>query len=230
MKNYSTVVLAAATALVLAACGGGGGDGGTPANTLYAVNAAQRHLLVEGGTWTMTGTAPSGGAVSVTVALSPLAAALPISGNTAYPRTRQLFTVQGSGVAPAVIGQNLFFDSASLAIVQATYDDGTCSVPTANTAMPASATLGASGASYVLNDLDGCTSNAPSTGTTITTWALENDAGVALLCWNSAARDTAGAVLASLSSCFEVAPDGALGAKARLTSTALGLSFTVRNY
>ena len=166
MKTHLHRVLAATTALALAACGGGGDV--TLTNT-YAVNAAQRHLLVEGGSWTMTGPAPAGGSYTITMALSPLAAALPISGATAYPRSRQLLTLQQTGVAPVTIPQTFFFDSQSLAIIQAAYDDNTCSVATSNAALPSSAVVGASGALCSLSDLAGCTSGAAATGTTRTT-------------------------------------------------------------
>lgn len=117
----------------------------------------------------MTGPAPAGGSYTITMALSPLAAALPISGATAYPRSRQLLTLQQTGVAPVTIPQTFFFDSQSLAIIQAAYDDNTCSVATSNAALPSSAVVGASGALYSLSDLAGCTSGAAATGTTRTT-------------------------------------------------------------
>lgn len=178
----------------------------------------------------MTGPAPSGGAYTITLALSPVAAALPISGNTPYPRIRQVLTLQQTGMAPVVLGQYLFVDNQSLAIIQAAYDDNTCSVATSNSALPASATVGASGAFYSLSDLAGCASGAAVTGTTTTGWSMENDAGVALLCWNSTGRDTAGVLLGTIASCVQVAADGTLGTKARLTLAADGFTTTARNY
>lgn len=222
-------LFAGIAALILVACGGGGGDS-TPTNTMYAVSAAQRHLLTEGGSWTVTGPVAAGGTYTITMALSPLTAAVPISGVTAYPRLRQLLTFQQAGVAPATAGPTFFFDGQSLAILQTDNGDGTCSVATSNAALPTSASVGTSGAIYGLSDLGSCANGAGATGTTTTTWSLENDAGVVLLCWNATGKDTAGAVTGSLASCVQVAPDGALGTKARITLTSQGSSTTARNF
>lgn len=231
MKNYSSSALAAATTLVLAACGGGGSDGGTATiATAYDVTAAQRHLLTDSASWTMIGSRPAGGTYTIIAAQSPLPAAVPIGGTTAYPRSRQVLTLQQTGVAPVVAAQNVFFDSQSLAIIQTEADDNTCSIATSNSALPASAAIGASGPLYSLSDRASCAIGAAATGTTTATWSLENDAGVVLLCWNATGKDAAGAVLGSTASCVQVAADGTLGTKARLTLSADGLTTTARNY
>lgn len=65
-------------------------------------------------------------------------------------------------------------------------------------------------------------------GATTTIWSLENDAGVVLLCWVMTGKDLAGAVIGTVSSCVQLTPEGAIGTKARLTITGLGVSTTAR--
>lgn len=151
MKPHLSSALAALTALVLAACGGGGDDG-TPATT-YAVNTAQRHLLVDGGSWTLTGPAPSGGNYTVIMTLSPTALGTLIIGNTEHWTSKQTYALHQGGVTIAG-GPTLLFDDPGLVIKQTDNNDGTCSVATSNTALPDTASVGASGAFYSLSHLD----------------------------------------------------------------------------
>ena len=228
MKTFSSSVLAAMTALVLVACGGGGSDDSSPAT--YAVNTAQRHLLVDGGSWSLTGPAPSGGNYTVVMSLSPTARGTPIVGSTLHQASKQTYTLQQGGVTTSSGGPTLYFDDPGLVIVQTDNGDSSCSVATSNTALPNTASVGASGAFFSLSDLDSCASGGSAVGITTTTWSLENDAGVALLCWNMTGKDLSGAVIGTVSSCVQITPDGALGTKARLTITGLGVSTTARNF
>src|SRR5205814_5141375 len=99
-----------------------------------------------------------------------------------------------------------------------------------NTALPNTASMAANGAYFVLSDLDACIGGSGAVGSTTASWSLESDTGVVLLCLNSTMKDSAGAINGTLSTCIEVAADGALGAKARITIAALGISITTRNF
>lgn len=217
---------AAAVALLMSACGG---DGDAPP-VLVSVAAAQRHLLVDGGSWTLTGTDPNGASYTMSVAFVPLAPDTTIVSGASYPRVQQTFAIVQDGTVAPGGGPTYWFDATSLAIVQSDNDDGTCSLATSNTSMPASASVGASGSLYALSDLDGCTGSASSVGSTTATWSLERDSDVVLLCSNATSKDMSGAAVATLAVCVQTGNDGSIGSKARVTITALGLSTTARNF
>jgi hypothetical protein len=227
MRTLASSMISAAVALSLAACGGGGGGGDQP--TTYAVSAAQRHLFSDTRSWTTTGSA-LGSNFTLTMAVAPLAAApFPVNGRVAS-RSRQTITLQQAGQPADVTVSTYYFDDADLSIVGWDNDAGTCSVATQNTALPETAAAGASGDYYRLSDLNGCAGNSGAVGTTLATWSVESDSGVTLLCSNSTGKDSAGAVLGTISTCIEVAADGTLGAKARITIAALGVSVVTRNF
>jgi hypothetical protein len=225
-----------AMALLLGACGGGGdggtsGDGGNSAApaTSYAVNAAQRHLLTDGGSWTMSGTAPGGVAFTVAMNYAPAAPApFPVSGVMAA-RSIQAFTIQAAGQSDSV-ALTIYFDPAADLAIAGAESGGACTVATSNTAPPASAKIGDSGAFFSGSDRDGCMGNSTIVGSTTIGWSLEADTGVALLCWNMAFKGTSPIDDGTQSNCVEIDSDGKLGAKARFSASALGVSFAARNF
>jgi hypothetical protein len=232
MKFRRSWFLPAAAALLLAACGGGGdatpATPGAPAATSYAVNAAQRHLLMDGGSWSMDGTIPGGGAFTITMNFAPSTPGqFPMTGATAAS-SLQTFTVQAAGQSDSV-AQAIYFDPASLSFFGAE-SGGACNVATSSTALPNGAAVGEGGAFFSGSDLDGCTGASSIVGTTTIGWSLETDTGVVLLCWNSVFKDAAGTPDSTQSSCVEIAADGSLGTRARLAASALGVSITARNF
>lgn len=219
-------LLSATAALLLAACGGGGDA--PPAEAAYAVNAAQRHLLTDGGSWTMNGTGPNGQAFTITMTFAPLTAGpFALNGSTAA-RSLQTIIVQAAGQSDSE-AQTVYFDPVNLAFVGAE-SNGTCSISTSSAALPTSAAVGGSGAFYSGRDLDGCTGASSTVGTTTATWSLEADTGVVLLCWNLVAKDAVRALDSTQSNCVEIATDGSLGTRARFAVSALGISITARNF
>ena len=134
MKFRRSWVWSAAAALLLAACGGG--DDAPPATlsppappaASYAVNAAQRHLLTEGGAWSMEGTLPTGEAFMIGMNFAPSTAGpFPRTGATAA-RSVQTFTVQSAGQSDSV-AETIYFDPASLAFFGSEFN-GTCNLGT----------------------------------------------------------------------------------------------------
>ncbi len=225
MRKRSSWLLSAAAAVLLSACGGGGGDG-APAST-YAVNAALGRLLVTGGSWTMTGTA-NGQTFTLAVAFAPAPAGpFPVNGAMSA-QSLQTITLVSGGVSSSGV-ETIYFDATSR-IFFGLQADGTCSVATANTSLPTSAALGASGAIFSESDLDGCLGTSLAVGSTANTWSLVSDSGIALLCWDLAAKDALGTPNGAESLCVEIAANGTLGAKARFSLTALGITITARNF
>lgn len=225
-KSRRAALLAITAALLLAACGGGD-DPPAPATT-YAVNAAQRHLLADGGSWTMNGVAPNGVAFTVTMSLAPAAVgSFPVNGATAA-RSVETFTIEAAGQSDSA-AQTIYFDATSLAFVGAE-SGGVCTIATTNTALPASAAAGAGGAFFAGSDLDGCTSSSAVVGSTAMAWSLEDNAGVVLLCWNSAFKSAVPDFDSTQTNCVEIDADGKVGTKARFALSALGVTITARNF
>jgi hypothetical protein len=218
--------VSAATALLLVACGGGGGDDGPPAGP-YAVNTALGHLLVNGRSWDLHGTA-NGQAFALTLSFAPLPAGLfPVNGVFAGQSLETLTVVEaGQSTSEA---RTIFFGPTNLAFFGVQFEGGICSVATANTLLPTTASIGAAGPLFTETDLDGCASSSLATGTTTSDWSLLTDSGVPLLCWNLKSTDLSGTVVTE-STCVEIAVDGSLGTRARYVATALGLTVSARNF
>lgn len=222
-------VLPAAAALLMAACGGGGGDDAGN-DTDYAVKTAMGHWLTDTGSWVVSGKGPGGRGYTVNIATTPMApGTVPIVGGTAA-RSLQTFTatIDGDTIGG---GPTYYFDSASLSFVASDNGTGSCSVATANTALPSSARVGASGALFTTSDYNGCSAGAAAIATTMSSWSLESVAGFAMLCWKLKGLDLSGAEIATESACIEIAPDGTLGRKARLVVSASGVTLIdARNF
>jgi hypothetical protein len=222
-------LLAATTGLLLAACGGGGDAApAAPVAAAYAVNAAQRHLLMDGGSWSMDGTVPNGGAFRITMNFAPSTAGpFPLNGATAA-RSLQTPVVQAAGQSDSV-AQTIYFDPVNLSFL-GVESGGACNLATSSATLPNSAAVGEGGTFFSGSDLDGCTGASRIVGTTTIGWSLETDTGVVLLCWNLAFTDAIGAADGTQSNCVEIAADGALGARARFAASALGMTVSARNF
>ena len=176
----------------------------------------------------MNGIAPNGVPFAVTMNFAPAAAApFPVNGVTAV-RSVETFTIQASGQSDSV-AQTIYFDPANLAFV-GTESSGACNVATSNTVLPTSAAVGAGGTFFGGTDLDGCMGSSAVVGSTAMAWSLEDDTGVALLCWNAAYKSAVPAFDSTQSNCVEIDIDGTLGTKARFALSALGVTITARNF
>jgi len=221
----------ACISLLFTACGGGGPDAGIPATTQYAVQSAWRNLLNANASWTVTGTASDGKAYQIvfTAAPKPAAAFAPTgaSGSVSeqFDRLTQNGTVLTSGTS------HLYFNAATLAQLGSDNGDGTCNVSQSNTALPTVATVGATGAFESENQLASCSAGAAVTGSTVYTWSLEAEKGMALFCLDATEYDAAKVMVASGAQCFEMATDGTLGTHARVSLTVRGaFTLVARNY
>jgi hypothetical protein len=227
--HHRTGSIACAALLSLAACGGGGGD--TPAPTSYAALAAQRHLLTEAGSWTMTGAVAGGSSYTVNLAFAPQSAQAFAIGGVVASRSKQTITVTQDGTLLPGIELTHYFDAANLAFIGTDNGDGTCSVATANAALPSDARPGDKEVFVTESERNLCADGSGVVGTTTIGWSLEADTGIVLLCWTSTAQDAVGAAVdAAVSSCVEIDADGSLGSKARLSISAFGQSTTARNF
>ncbi|HUG25722.1 hypothetical protein [Piscinibacter sp.] len=229
--NRSLRVSLWAVAGLLTACGGGGG-GGTPSPPPapapapapapspegFDLGAAWRNFLTVTNRWDVTGTADNGS--DYTITLSTAAGGdQTFSGVTyATTETTALWTVESLPFAR--IESVTYYDEAThIAVGTSTIvnaDPEKCSAVVSMTLPPADAEVGDSGELQQLEDLDGCANNSAQTGTSTTTWSLEEHADVTFFCQNTEARDMANAVLVNESTCIEVAQDGTLGDKARV--------------
>lgn len=221
-----TAFTALLSSLLMAACGGGGDD--TPLPTSYAARMAWAQLLSAQRAWTMTGAGPNAQAFTITLAFDPIPdGPFPVNGTTAK-RTQETVTVSSAGQTNTLM-QTIYLDRTSLAFIG--FDvDGACSVATSNAELPLNTLIGASGPVFSLSDLEGCTSGAIAAGTTSSTWSLEIDTGLALLCWNLISKDLVGVQNGSTSTCIEINANGSLGSRARFALTALGVEIKARNF
>jgi hypothetical protein len=228
MTRFRMGWVTAAAAALLAACGGGGDTAATPVGP-YMINAALQHLLLTGGSWPMSGS-DNGTTVTVTIAFAPAASGpYPVDG-TASSQAVETITIASSGTSSSGT-QTIYFNATADAFI-GLQSSGLCSTATSNTALPASAVVGAAGPIFTENDLDGCASNSNVVSTSSNTWTVVADTGIALLCWNVAetALTPAGAS-GTESTCIEVAPDGTLGANARFSLTSgTTVNISARNF
>jgi hypothetical protein len=229
MKRHSSSLVSAVAVALLVACGGGGNDTTTTPTGTYNANAALHNLLVTGGSWAMSGN-NNGTSYTVTVAVAPAASGPYPIGAIASSQALETITIVSNGTT-SVGTQTIYFNVTSGAFIglQAA---GLCSTATSNgAALPTNAAIGAAGALFTENDLDGCTSSSNVVSTSSNVWTVVADTGIALLCWNvtSTALTPAGTT-GTESTCIQVAADGTLGTKARFSLTAGTVSISARNF
>jgi hypothetical protein len=219
--------MAAAAAALLAACGGGGDAAGAPVGP-YMVNAALQKLLATGGSWPMSGT-NNGTSFTVTIAFAPTTnGPYPVDG-TASSRAVETITIASNGTSSSGT-QTIYFNPTTDAFI-GLLASGLCSTATSNTALPASAVVGAAGPIFTENDLDGCATNSNVVSTSSNTWTVVADTGVPLLCWNvTQTALTSGGTSGTESTCVEVAPNGTLGTRARFSLTSGTTTISARNF
>ena len=236
-KHREFKFLATATVVLLVAACGGGDDGGStplppPDTTQYAPAAALNHLLTQANAWTVGGKASDGHTFSISIGLEPKApGAFPLTG-VVSARTLETMTIQRDGVTTGALGQTLYFDASSLAMVGTGYGDGNCAVATSVSAIPVSARLGDSGVWFDQDELSGCSAGSVVVGRTTVQWTLESVAGIALFCLQRTLSSPAGKSLFIEADCVETAPDGTLGARARVNVVSLvdGFALDARNF
>jgi hypothetical protein len=230
MSHRTHWILAAVASLLFTACGGGGGGDDDPPPGPYAANAGLHRLLATGGSWSnLRGTA-GGQPFTIAITFSPApAGAFPVTGSF-VSQAIQTVSITAAGVTSSGAMTIYYAPLAGSDAFIGLQADGMCSLATSNTALPDAAQIGAGGSMFDLSDLDGCAPTSLPLSTTTNTWSLEADAGMALLCWNIAARDLGGTPAGTESICIEIAADGTLGTGARFKLDAGGLAITARNY
>jgi hypothetical protein len=253
--NRSLFVSVWAVAAFVSACGGGGGGAGSPAPVPapppapvpgppppageFNVNAAWRNLLSSTTpTWDTAGVDSSG--KSHTISLSFAAAApsvFPINGLTYGAADGTAVSgIQGLGLNQSV--SRSYYDPATFKVAgtrtQMNADPAVCSVVTATDIPPTAAHVNDSGPLTTFDDRNGCSSTSPSVGTSVTTWSVETDASATpalnFFCLNTISRNTSNVVTGTESECLEIAGNGTLGARARITVTEGSLSLVSKNY
>lgn len=200
------------------------GPSPAPAPGTFNANAAWRNFLTGATTnnWSVSGTASDGSTHTIGLSVT-------------VPQQQDIFAVDGrtyaNSDATAVVGvaglglhsttSRSYYDPATFAVAgtRTKFDANspTCSVATASTTPPTSVTIGATGPLQTLNDLNGCTSGSALTGTSVTTWSVQADGVVNFFCLNTVARDLSNTATSTESDCVEVAEDGTLGTRARIT-------------
>jgi hypothetical protein len=205
----------------------------------FNANAAWRNLLSSTTpTWDTAGVDNSG--KSHTISLSFAAAppsVFPLNGFTyGAADATAISGIQGLGLNQSV--SRSYYDPATYKVAgtrtQVNTDPPVCSVVTATEVPPTAASINDVGPLTTFDDRNGCSSSSPSVGTSVTTWSLETDASASptlnFFCLNTTSRDTSNAVTSIESECLEVAGNGTLGTRARITVTQGSLSLVSKNY
>jgi hypothetical protein len=247
-----------AMAALLTACGGGGGSSGgsapppppapapAPSGPPFDVSAAWRNLLTANTTktWTVNGTASNGSAFTITLtnAAPQTAQVFGVTGATssASDATAQL-AIAGGALTVQTTSTTSYFDPATFVVtgVRKTpvtpTGPATCSIPSASVASasvtpPASAAVGANGPLQTFDDLNGCVPASTKTGTSVTTWSMEAEGAVNLFCQNTTSTLVGNSLEAKQATCLEVAQDGTLLTRARVTIAQGTVTLVAKNY
>lgn len=232
MKTARHCIAIAGVAL-LSACGGGGDDAGAspfiPPTDDFAVGAGWTNLLRSGGSWTVSGTGSDGAAYEATLQIAPATAAVFPLDTRSYDRTTILATVRASGIPQSTTTVEYFreVDDRLAGARRTVASVPECALSTSNALPPAAAKVGASGALATLDNYNSCLSGALPNGTTTARWSLEFDRAVVLLCLASEARNATNQVTGSEKDCVEIATDGRLGTRARITIVDVSRQFSL---
>jgi hypothetical protein len=193
-KMASKKVLICAAAIVLSAlgaCGGGGGSGGsseaTAPVTTYPIAAAERNWLRTGKSYGYL--SPPGSLAGTSLTVTPLASVqLPALSSSAVERT-SIYLTMSVNVQPSSIFRSVeYYESAPLRYLgSSAYDTDPVTPADQTTAMPETATVGASGPLYTLP----ASGNAYLTFQASVSWSLEADtAQTAWLCHHYMTQQT----------------------------------------
>lgn len=240
-------IVAGVLAVLLVACGGGStyfsfSSGGPiqsppllpPAGTGVTVDAAAawRHYLGSAQRWQVTGR-QNGNVFSFSVALAPgPPRVFPYNGTVALT-TSETWRLRLAGAANADTEGVLYYNGDSLVgIVGTSAGSAPCAViRTPFISLPARARVGDAGTIVSLDRLDACTPSATRIGSTILTWAVEQDLAVTLFCVGSVRQDVAGVPEGAQTACVRSNAAGELGDGARLSiRRADGTLITGKNY
>ncbi|MDL2358564.1 MAG: hypothetical protein QFF03_25240 [Pseudomonadota bacterium] len=230
-----------ALALLLAACGGGSGGGGggiesppvippAPAPISVNVAAAWHDYISAPHSWSMPGKGADAHAYELSVAMQPGASArFPLTGASGKTSAQSL-RFSTDGVTTASSDGTLYLNGDTLLGVATS--NGACSAPrAAMAALPASSRVGTTGAMFVLNGYDGCTSAGQHLGATTFSWSIESDAALTMFCLVSRSEDASGAYSGTEVDCIEALVTGTLGTRAKFTlNRPDGASITGKNY
>ena len=216
-------------------CGGGGSDGEpvfTPPDDAFDVAAAWHELLTTTRTWAASGVGTDGRTYTLTLDTAP-------GGNDVFPVTGEGAARADAVVSSTVDGvpaqgvQQTYYDPGTLAILGLRNDvtgwETTCDVSTTIGTPPSAAKVNENGLLASLDLLDGCRADSGLLGTIELRWSLEFETGTTYFCLASTERSTSGQVLSVESDCLQVAPDGTLGTKMRVTVIQGGVSVTLRS-
>ncbi|WP_298834674.1 hypothetical protein [uncultured Piscinibacter sp.] len=235
--NRRHVWIALACAALMSACGGGDDDSGTspfvPPTSDFNPLVGWQNLLGTGGTWTVSGTGSDNLAYSATLSYAPSTPAVFPVTDTSHDRSILTSTLTQDGVSLGS-GTVEFFRSSDfrLEAVRVTPANGAalCSLATASALPPGAAKVFASGALASLNDLNGCLPASLPVGTTESTWTIDFERGIVLLCLSSVSRDATLQVIGRESDCFQMAEDGTLGTRARVSIVQPGFTLVMKNF
>ena len=233
MQRFPLLALLTSTTVLLSACGGGGDSEGVPPATTYNAAAAWQNLLTTSTSYAVSGVASNGTSFQISFGIAPASGeAFPVTGVGAN-RNIINATISSNGVALATTATETFFDDSFLQVGTRSTGEGeptTCEVGVSAALPSTAATIGASGSLSVRNVLDGCEPESSVVSTITETWSIEFHDGRAYFCTGATEQDTATPPnISTEKDCVEIAEDGSLGTRARVTLTDSGVTLLATN-
>jgi hypothetical protein len=223
-RRMTRAALLAAMA-VLSACGGGGGSSSA---TTYNLDAASSNLKASAHSFTLMATATNGAALTLVWHIAPFGPGVFPLTDTAGQRVDSSVVITSGGLELVNGSQQSFFDSSHKGL-GSVLPDGSCTKADDKTS-PTDAVPGSSGDLGTDLIYRTCSLSAPVTGSLVATWSLEQKSFDAVyLCANTRQLDAAGSEVSRESDCVEVAPDGSIGTRARVTVKVQGVVLTFTN-
>jgi hypothetical protein len=225
MKRWMTRAALLAATAVLSACGGGGGS--TP-ETTYDLDAASTNLTTAARSFTLTATATNGAVLTLVWSIEPVGPAVFPLTNTTGHRVDSSVAITSGSIELVSGTQQSFFDTSQKGL-GSVLPFGACS-KAGDMPLPSDAVPGSSGDLGTDLIYETCTLTAPVIGSIAGTWSLEQKSFDAVyLCANTRQLDAAGSEVSRESDCVEVAPDGTIGTRARVTLNVQGVVITFAN-
>ena len=225
MNRWMTRAALLAATAVLSACGGGGSS--TPATT-YNLDAASSNLTASARSFTLTASATNGAALTLVWSIAPVGSAVFPLTNTAGQRVDSSVVITSGSIELLNGSQQSFFDSSHKGL-GSVLPFGACTQAD-DKPLPTDAMPGSSGDLGTDSIYQTCSLSAPVIGSIAGTWSLEQKSVDAVyLCANTRQLDAVGGEVSRESDCVEVAPDGSIGTRARVTVNVQGVVLTFAN-
>lgn len=219
-------------AMAVAACGGGGSSDTPPdalATLTFQSRAAVNNNQTATKTYTVTGTGSDGIVYALTMAMAPTT-----NSSSYFPTATRASAVsllfRKAGVTVNTINATNLSDATTLLPQGIEYPDGSCAVMTSSTAVADTAKVGDRVASADGTVYLNCASKTTPAGYISATTSIERDGDIPFICGTATSKSSSLVTLATVTTCVEIAQDGQIKDRARVSVVGSALTVTAKNY